>query len=140
MDELAGFTAEIRKLALDRLRLLHPHLERSQSLQSLARTAGTEYFTKHRPHQGLKQQIPDSREELPAMSSTRRADQRLLPRSGVREDRAGLLGHLSSHVTKASNFARNLSPKSRPELRSPAAIRLSGSRLNARVHYLPTTE
>jgi len=29
------------------------------------------YFTKRRPHQGLKQQIPDSREEFPATGRIR---------------------------------------------------------------------
>jgi putative transposase len=48
MDELAGFMAETRKLALDRFRLLQPHLERNQSLQSVARTAGIPYRTAHR--------------------------------------------------------------------------------------------
>jgi len=48
MDELAGFTAEVRKLALDPFRLLQPHLEQNQSLQSVAQTVGIPYRTAHR--------------------------------------------------------------------------------------------
>ena len=48
MDELAGFTEKARKLALDRFRLLQPHLEQNQSLQSIARAAGIPYRTVHR--------------------------------------------------------------------------------------------
>ena len=48
MEELAGFTEEARKLALDRFRLLQPHLEQSQSLRSIARAAGIPYRTAHR--------------------------------------------------------------------------------------------
>jgi hypothetical protein len=32
MDQLAGLTEEARKLALDRFRLIQPHLEQNQSL------------------------------------------------------------------------------------------------------------
>jgi putative transposase len=48
MDELAGLTEEARRLALDRFRLLQPHLEQNQSLQSVARAAGIPYRTAHR--------------------------------------------------------------------------------------------
>src|SRR5437867_309977 len=48
MDELAGFPEEARKLALDRFRLLQPHLEQHQSLQSVARAVGISYRTAHR--------------------------------------------------------------------------------------------
>jgi hypothetical protein len=37
-DELAGLSEEARRLALDRFRILQPHLEQSQSLQSVALT------------------------------------------------------------------------------------------------------
>jgi hypothetical protein len=40
MEELAGLSADARKLALDRFQLLRPHLEESQSLQSVASAAG----------------------------------------------------------------------------------------------------
>jgi hypothetical protein len=33
MDQLAGFTEEARKLALDRFRLIQPHLEQNLSLR-----------------------------------------------------------------------------------------------------------
>ena len=39
MDELAGLTEEARRLALDRYRLLQPHLEQNQSLQLVAQAA-----------------------------------------------------------------------------------------------------
>jgi putative transposase len=48
MGPLAGFTEEARKLALGRFRLLQPHLEQNQSLQSVARAAGIPYRTAHR--------------------------------------------------------------------------------------------
>src|SRR4051812_36049931 len=48
MDELAGLSDEDRKLALDRFRLLKPHLEENQSLQAVARAAGIPYRTAHR--------------------------------------------------------------------------------------------
>jgi putative transposase len=48
MDQLAGLTEQARKLALDRFRLLQPHLEQNQSLQSIARSAGIPYRTAHR--------------------------------------------------------------------------------------------
>ena len=35
-DELAGLSEEARNLALDRFRILQPHLEQSRSLQSVA--------------------------------------------------------------------------------------------------------
>jgi putative transposase len=47
-DELAGLSEEARKLALDRFRILQPHLEQSQSLQSVALAAGVPYCTAHR--------------------------------------------------------------------------------------------
>jgi putative transposase len=48
MDELEGFTEEARKLALDRFRLIQPHLEQNQSLQSVARAAHVPYRTVQR--------------------------------------------------------------------------------------------
>ncbi|HLJ17031.1 MAG TPA: DDE-type integrase/transposase/recombinase [Bryobacteraceae bacterium] len=48
MDDLAGLTEEARKLALDRFRLIQPHLEANQPLQSVARAAGVPYRTVHR--------------------------------------------------------------------------------------------
>jgi putative transposase len=48
MDQLAGLTEEARKLALDRFRLIQPHLEQDQSLQSVARAAGIPYRTAQR--------------------------------------------------------------------------------------------
>jgi putative transposase len=48
MDQLAGLPEDVRKLALDRFRLLQPHLEQNQSLQSIARSAGIPYRTAHR--------------------------------------------------------------------------------------------
>jgi putative transposase len=48
MEELAGFTEEARKLALDRFCLIQPHLEKNQSLQFVARAAGIPYRTAHR--------------------------------------------------------------------------------------------
>jgi putative transposase len=47
-DELAGLSEQARKLALDRYRILQPHLEQSQSLQSVAQAAGILYRTAHR--------------------------------------------------------------------------------------------
>jgi len=48
MDELAGLPEEDRKRALERFRLLQPHLEDNQSLQAVARAAGVPYRTVHR--------------------------------------------------------------------------------------------
>jgi putative transposase len=48
MDQLAGLTEEARKLALDRFRLIQPHLEQNQSLQSVARAASIPYRTAQR--------------------------------------------------------------------------------------------
>jgi hypothetical protein len=48
MDHLAALPEEVRKLALDRFRLIQPHLEQDQSLASVARTAGISYRTAHR--------------------------------------------------------------------------------------------
>ena len=40
MDELAGLSEEARKLAMERFRLLQPHLELNEALTSVARAAG----------------------------------------------------------------------------------------------------
>jgi putative transposase len=48
MDHFAALPEEVRKLALDRFRLIQPHLEQDQSLASVARTAGISYRTAHR--------------------------------------------------------------------------------------------
>jgi len=48
MDRLVGLTEEARKLALDRFRLIQPHLEQNQSLQSVADAAGVPYRTAQR--------------------------------------------------------------------------------------------
>lgn len=48
MDELTGLSEETRKLALERFRLLQPHLERDQPLRSVANAAGIPYRTAHR--------------------------------------------------------------------------------------------
>src|ERR1022692_1624896 len=48
MDQFAGLPEHVRKLALDRFRLLQPHLEQSQSLQSIAQAAGIPYRTAQR--------------------------------------------------------------------------------------------
>jgi putative transposase len=42
MDQLAGLTEEIRKLALDRFRLLQPHLEDDRPLRLVAAEAEAE--------------------------------------------------------------------------------------------------
>ena len=48
MDELAGFSEQARKLAMERFRLLQPHLEDNEPLTSVARAAGMSYRTAHR--------------------------------------------------------------------------------------------
>jgi putative transposase len=48
MDELAGLSEEARKLAMERFRLLQPHLEQNEPLKSVARAAGIPYRTAHR--------------------------------------------------------------------------------------------
>ncbi|MGC9950156.1 MAG: Mu transposase C-terminal domain-containing protein [Bryobacteraceae bacterium] len=48
MDQLVGLTEDARKLALDRFRLIQPHLEQNQSLQSVADAAGVPYRTAQR--------------------------------------------------------------------------------------------
>jgi hypothetical protein len=48
MDQLAGLTEDARRLALDRFRVLQPHLEQNQSLRSVAQAAGIPYRTAHR--------------------------------------------------------------------------------------------
>jgi hypothetical protein len=40
MDHLASLPEGVRTLALDRFRLIQPHLDENQSLQSVARAAG----------------------------------------------------------------------------------------------------
>ena len=48
MNQLAELPEDARKLALDRFRLIRPHLEKNQSLRSIARPAGLPYRTAHR--------------------------------------------------------------------------------------------
>jgi putative transposase len=48
MDQLAGLTEEARKLALDRFRLLQPHLEDNRPLKEVAASAGTPFRTAQR--------------------------------------------------------------------------------------------
>ena len=48
MDELAGLSEEARKLAMERFRLLQPHLENNEPLTSVAQAAGIPYRTAHR--------------------------------------------------------------------------------------------
>lgn len=48
MDELAGLSQGARKLAMERFRLLQPHLEQNESLISVAKAAGIPYRTAHR--------------------------------------------------------------------------------------------
>ena len=48
MDELAGLSEEARKLAMERFRLLRPHLENDEPLTSVAQAAGIPYRTAHR--------------------------------------------------------------------------------------------
>ena len=48
MDELSGLPESVRKLALDRFRLLQPHLEQNQPLRPIAIEAGIPYRTAQR--------------------------------------------------------------------------------------------
>ena len=48
MDELAGLSEEARKLAMERFRLLQPHLEKKEPLKRVALAAGLPYRTAHR--------------------------------------------------------------------------------------------
>src|SRR5450432_2205921 len=48
MDQLAGLTEEARKLALDRFRLLQPHLEDDRALKAVAAAAGIPFRTAQR--------------------------------------------------------------------------------------------
>src|ERR1019366_565481 len=48
MHQLAGITEEARKLALDRFRLLQPHLEENRSLRLIAEAAGIPFRTAQR--------------------------------------------------------------------------------------------
>ena len=48
MDQLAELTEEVRKLALDRFRLIQPHLEQNHSLLSVAHAAGVPHRTVQR--------------------------------------------------------------------------------------------
>jgi putative transposase len=48
MDELAGLSEEARKLAMERFRLLQPHLEQNEPLKRVAQAAGIPYRTAHR--------------------------------------------------------------------------------------------
>lgn len=48
MDELAGLSEEARKLAMERFRLIKPHLEGNEPLTSVALAAGIPYRTAHR--------------------------------------------------------------------------------------------
>src|SRR5215472_2693385 len=48
MDQLTGLTEEARKLALDRFRLLQPHLEDDRPLKAVAASAGIPFRTAQR--------------------------------------------------------------------------------------------
>ena len=48
MDELAALSEEARKLAMERFRLLQPHLEQNEPLKRVAQAAGIPYRTAHR--------------------------------------------------------------------------------------------
>ena len=48
MDQLANLPEAVRKLALERFRIIQPHLEQSQSLLSIARASGIPYRTAQR--------------------------------------------------------------------------------------------
>src|ERR1022692_4918516 len=48
MDQLAGLTEEARKLAIDRFRLLRPHLEHDLPLKAVAAAAGIPFRTAQR--------------------------------------------------------------------------------------------
>ena len=48
MDELAGLPESVRRLALDRFRLLRPHLEENRPLRQVAVDAGIPYRTAQR--------------------------------------------------------------------------------------------
>jgi putative transposase len=48
MDQLAGLSEEARKMAMERFRLLQPHLEKDEPLTSVAQAAGIPYRTAHR--------------------------------------------------------------------------------------------
>jgi putative transposase len=48
MDQLAGLTEEARKLALDRFRILQPHLENDRPLKAVAAAAGIPFRTAQR--------------------------------------------------------------------------------------------
>jgi len=48
MEQLAALPEEARQFALDRFRLIRPHLEQDRSLSSVAQTAGISYRTAHR--------------------------------------------------------------------------------------------
>ena len=48
MDQLAGLTEETRKLALERFRLLQPHLEDDSPLKAVAAAAGIPFRTAQR--------------------------------------------------------------------------------------------
>ena len=55
MEQLAGLTEESRKVALERFRLIQPHLEQNQSLHSVAAAAGIPYRTAQRWVAGYRQ-------------------------------------------------------------------------------------
>ena len=48
MDLLTGLPEDVRKLALDRFRIIQPHLEQNRPLQSVARAAGIPHRTAQR--------------------------------------------------------------------------------------------
>jgi len=48
VDHLAALAEEARKHALERFRLIQPHLDQVQSLVSVAQAAGVSYRTAHR--------------------------------------------------------------------------------------------
>jgi len=48
MDELAGLSEDARKRAMERFRLLQPHLEQNEPLVAVAKAAGLAYRTAHR--------------------------------------------------------------------------------------------
>ena len=48
MDELAGLSEDARRRAMERFRLLQPHLEQNEPLVAVAKAAGLAYRTAHR--------------------------------------------------------------------------------------------
>jgi len=131
MEELAELSADARKVALDRFRLLRPHLEESRSLQSVALAAGLPVRRTARDRQRRHRR----RRQIQVRQHQRRVVRRdarteaLSHIPGQQRDRARGQGR---RVHRLREHPRDLTVQSHPRL--PARRRHRHHRRSRRVH------